>query len=160
MFVPNIIGGKGIYSTIQITVTLFKPAANIALFSSNIGNSPCTTELEGIILLAQHRSEPAGHMGREEFRQLGSAFYSAFPDFNHTIEDQIAEGDRVVTRQTLRGTHKGPFQGLTPTEKQFTITAIAIDRVSEGKIIERWIDFDVLGLMQQIGAIPAPGQSG
>ena len=53
--------------------------------------------------------------------------------------------------------HKSEFQGVAPTGKQFTITAIAIDRVSEGKIVERWINFDVLSLMQQIGALPSPG---
>ena len=98
---------------------------------------------------------PQGQMDREACSQFKRMTYSAFPDLNHTIEDQIAERDLVVTRETLRGTHKGEFQGIAPTEKRVTFTGILIDRVSEGKIIERWIEFDVLGLMQQLGAIAA-----
>jgi len=80
----------------------------------------------------------------------------AFPDFHITIEDQIADGDRVVTRWTAEGTHLGEFQGIPPTGKHGTFTGIDIDRVVDGKVVECWTNTDDLGLMQQLGVIPAP----
>lgn len=79
----------------------------------------------------------------------------AFPDFHLTIEDQVADGDKVVTRWTAEGTHLGEFQGIPPTGKHGTMTGIDIDRVVEGKIVECWTNTDDLGLMQQLGVIPA-----
>jgi predicted ester cyclase len=75
------------------------------------------------------------------------------------VEDLIAEGDKVVVRGTLRGTHQGDFMGIPPTGKVVTFTAIAICRFAGGKEVEHWSNADVLGLMQQLGAIPqmAPG---
>jgi steroid delta-isomerase-like uncharacterized protein len=92
------------------------------------------------------------------YKQFGASFRTGFPDLVHTIEDQIAEGEKVVTRVTVTGTNKGEFQGMPATGKQVKITGIAIDRVVNGKIKERWVEFDVMGLMQQLGAIPMPGQ--
>jgi predicted ester cyclase len=74
-----------------------------------------------------------------------------------TIEDMIAEGDRVVVRHTFSGTHQGDFMGLAPTGKYVTTTAIVISRISNGKGIETWINGDDLGRMQQLGVIPAMG---
>jgi steroid delta-isomerase-like uncharacterized protein len=79
----------------------------------------------------------------------------AFPDDHHTIEDLIAEGDKVVVRLTHCGTHQGTFLGLPPTGKQITNTSIHIFRFADGKIVEAWANRDDLGLMQQLGAIPA-----
>ena len=98
--------------------------------------------------------QPQGQMDREELMRLAGGGRAAFPDFRHTIEDQIAEGDRVVTRLTNHGTHKGDFQGIAPTGKRVTVTEIAINRLAEGKIIEHRAELDILGLMQQLGAIP------
>jgi steroid delta-isomerase-like uncharacterized protein len=92
------------------------------------------------------------------YQQFGAAFRVGFPDLVHNIEDQVAEGEKVVTRVTVTGTNKGQFQGMPATGKQVKFTGIAIDRVVNGKIKERWVDFDVMGLMQQLGAIPAPEQ--
>lgn len=77
-----------------------------------------------------------------------------------TIEDQIAEGDKVVSRLTIRGTHKGEFMGIPPSGRQFTVELIDIHRISGGKVVERWGIFDQLGMMQQLGVIPAPVQTG
>ena len=100
-------------------------------------------------------------MNREAFIQFQGVILSAFPDFAPTLEDQIAEGDKVANRVVFHaGTHKGDFQGIPPTGKPVTITAITIDRVAGGKIVEHWIEFDALGMMQQLGAVPAPGQGG
>ena len=86
-------------------------------------------------------------------------FRSAFPDFHVTIEDQIAEGDRVATRWTMRGTHEGEFRGISPTGKQITVTGIGIFRFSDGKVVESWDNFDQLGMMRQLGVIPSPEES-
>jgi steroid delta-isomerase-like uncharacterized protein len=90
------------------------------------------------------------------YKQFGATFRTGFPDLVHTIEDQIAEGEKVVTRVTVTGTNKGEFQGMPATGKQVKFTGIAIDRIVNGKVKERWVEFDVMGLMQQLGAIPMP----
>jgi len=75
------------------------------------------------------------------------------------IEDQIAEGDIVVSRLASTATHTGEFNGIPPTGKRITVSGIFVDRVVGGKIVERWGIFDQLGLMQQLGVIPAPEQA-
>jgi steroid delta-isomerase-like uncharacterized protein len=82
---------------------------------------------------------------------------NAFPDFQFSILDQIAEGDKVATRWTIRGTHKGEFQGMPPSGKQIEMTGITIFRIANGKLIEGWTNEDVLGMSQQLGAVPVPG---
>jgi predicted ester cyclase len=83
-------------------------------------------------------------------------FQAGFPDIRVTIEDQLGEGDQVVTRMTFYGTQRGEFQGLPPTGKSVTFTGINIARIEGGKIAELWSEFDALGVLQQLGAIPAP----
>lgn len=90
------------------------------------------------------------------FEQFVSPFNASFPDYTHRIEDQVAEGDRVVTRFTWRGTHTEPFQGLPATGRAVSMTGLNIIRIVDGKIAEQWVMFDALGLMQQLGAIPTP----
>ena len=100
-----------------------------------------------------------GPLNREAFIQYQGAVLSAFPDFAPTLEDQIAEGDLVANRLVFHGTHKGDFQGIPPTGKRVAVTATTIERVVGGKIVEHWIEFDGLGMMQQLGVVPPPGQS-
>lgn len=95
--------------------------------------------------------------GREEFKQLLSVYLTAFPDARFTVEDEIAEGDRVVSRYTFRGTHQGELMGISPTGKQISVSGIIINRIVNGKSEEGWLNFDALGLLQQIGAVPAMG---
>jgi steroid delta-isomerase-like uncharacterized protein len=92
--------------------------------------------------------------GREGFKELVNFYRSAFPDAQVTVENQIAEGDKVATRWTGRGTHQGDFAGLPATGKQATITGITIDRIEGGRIVESWNEANQLGLLQQLGAIP------
>jgi steroid delta-isomerase-like uncharacterized protein len=94
-----------------------------------------------------------GPAGAKEFVQQ---YLSAFPDGRVTIDLQIAEGDYVTSRWTGRGTHKGDLMGIAPTNKQVTITGITISRIANGKIAEEWSNWDTLGMLQQIGAVPAP----
>jgi steroid delta-isomerase-like uncharacterized protein len=97
--------------------------------------------------------EPLPYQGHV---QMARMFYAAFPDLQHSIEDQIAEGDKVVTRITIRGTHQQELMGIPATGRQITVTAISVDRIAGGKIAEEWVNSDVLGMLQQIGAISAP----
>jgi len=94
-----------------------------------------------------------GHKG---FKQSMSEFYSAFPDSHFTIDDMVTEGDKVVVRWTMTGTHKGEFGGIPPTNKKMTIWGIYIDRIAGGKFVETWERFDTLGMMQQLGIVPTP----
>ncbi len=93
--------------------------------------------------------------GPEGWKKLANVFLTAFPDIYVSIEETIAEGDKVVASWTCRGTHKGPLKGVAPTGKVVTWKGIAIYRVSDGKIVEAEGLNDALGIMQQIGAIPA-----
>ncbi len=104
-----------------------------------------------------HNAPPGFPKGPEGFKQEATMYRSAFPDIHITIEDQIAEGDKVVTRWSARGTHQGELMGIPPTNKKATVTGIAIDRLASGKIVEHWEVFDQLGLMQQLGVVPVPG---
>jgi steroid delta-isomerase-like uncharacterized protein len=111
---------------------------------------------------ASHIFRPAGDppLDREGHRQMIAHFQEAFPDGRNTSEELLAEGDKVVQRWTFRGTHQGAFQGIPPTSRQVTLTGISIWRVEDGKIVESWHQLDTLGLLQQLGVIPAPSQAG
>ena len=106
----------------------------------------------------EHTSSGPVH-GQEGLKQYIMLYRTAFPDAHYTVEDQIAERDKVVTRWSGRGTHQGPLMGIPPTGKQGTVTGISIDRFEGGKIVETWTELDALGMMQQLGVIPAPGQA-
>jgi steroid delta-isomerase-like uncharacterized protein len=94
--------------------------------------------------------------GPEGSKQFVTAYRKAFPDVRFKIDDQIAEGDKVVTRWTAEGTHKGELAGLPATGKSSTVTGITVNRLANGKIVESWGIFDEYGMMQQLGAIPMP----
>jgi len=96
-----------------------------------------------------------GPANREGFKQFVRLLYTAFPDLRHTVEDQIAEDDKVVSLVKAHGTHQGPFQSIEPTGRQVTITDIVITHLATGRVIELWAQFDVLGLLQQLG-VPSP----
>ena len=104
-----------------------------------------------------YHNPPTTLHGREEFKQLLSLYITAFPDAQFTVEDEIAEGDRVASRYTFRGTHQGELMGISPTGKQVTVTGIIINRILNGKVEEGWLNFDALGMLQQLGVVPGPG---
>lgn len=91
--------------------------------------------------------------GVEGFKEFHRNFRSAFPDFNVTIEDMIAEGDKVVARCRVRACHTGEGLGMAPSQKPIDITGITIARIEAGKIAEGWNNFDFMKLFQQIGAM-------
>lgn len=84
---------------------------------------------------------------------------AAFPDIHFVVEDMIAEGDKVVSRYTITGTHQGEFMGIPPTGKRVKLTTIWIHRLADGRIVEGrdWGEFDRLSMLEQLGAFPAPG---
>ena len=100
---------------------------------------------------------PSGPEGDEHVVNL---YHGAFPDAQITVEDQIAEGDKVVTRWTGRGTHQGEFMGVAPSGNRVEIAGITINRISGSKISETWTIYDALGMMQQIGAMPSSPEGG
>lgn len=106
----------------------------------------------------EHGGPPGQPTGMAGFRQFVTMVTTAFPDLHVTIEDMIAEGDKVAARVTVRGTHTGNLMGnIAPTGRHATWTGIDIFQIAGGKIIGRWNQRDLLRLMQQLGVIPAPG---
>ncbi len=95
-------------------------------------------------------------MSADEWAGMGEMMYVAFPDGKHTIEETLEIGDRVVLRGRFTATHTGEFMGMPPTGKEITITFINVDRFAKGKLVEHRAEADMAGLMQQLGAIPAP----
>lgn len=102
------------------------------------------------------RHDPGGRElhGTDQNRQFIRSIRAAFPDVHYTVEDQIAEGDRVVVRYRFQGSHLGAFQGMPPTGKQVTYTGILIYRIADGKIAEQWTELDLLGFLRQLGVLP------
>lgn len=98
--------------------------------------------------------------GPEGVKRFAAGLRTAFPDYQLTAEDTVAEGDRVVNRWVMRGTHRGEFMGVPATGKQLTVSGIDIFRIAGGKIVENRQELDVLGLLQQLGVIPRPEAAG
>jgi predicted ester cyclase len=92
--------------------------------------------------------------GPEGFKQVAAAFLTGFPDSKLTIDDLIAEDDRVVVRFTVRGTHLGDFAGIAPTNRQIALPVIMVNQISHGKMSESWEVVDQLGLFQALGSFP------
>ena len=105
-----------------------------------------------------HDPFPGTPADREGEKQALTMHSAAMADSQATVEDQIAEGDKVATRWTFRTTHKGKFLGIAPTGKRVKIKGINICRIESGKIVELWREVDVLGLLQQLGAVPRQGE--
>jgi steroid delta-isomerase-like uncharacterized protein len=122
---------------------------------STYTTSATTTRMKNI------SHQPAGSediSGLEAIKQFTAGVRQAFPDMEITLEDQIAEGDKVVTRFTSRGTHQGELWGIPATGKEVEVTSISMDRIEGGKIAEHWTHADQLGMMQQLGVVPKPGE--
>ena len=106
-----------------------------------------------------HAAPPGTPGGLAGAKQTIAMYLTAFPDLHFTVEDIIAERDKVVTRLTVRGTQQGAFMGISPTGKHATGTAIDINRIADGKSVEHWLEMDTMGLLQQLGVVPTPGQA-
>ena len=110
----------------------------------------------GVYLAAPGVPQP---LDREGWKQTIGMFRAALPDIYHTVEEVIAEGDRVAVRWSGGGTQTGPLMGLPPSGKHATTTGMSIYRFADGRIVESHHCFDFLGFLQQLGAIPSPGQA-
>jgi predicted SnoaL-like aldol condensation-catalyzing enzyme len=106
-----------------------------------------------------HSAPPGLPADCEGIKIVTSIFRGAFPDSYFTVEDMIAEGDKVATRKTFHGTHEGEFMGIPPSGKTVTIGLIDIVRISEGMVVEHWSMGDNLGMMQQLGVVSQSGES-
>jgi steroid delta-isomerase-like uncharacterized protein len=94
--------------------------------------------------------------GIDEMKAFVAGYRRAFPDARSTVEDQVAEGDKVVTRWRARGTHRGELGPVPPTGRAFEIEGVTIERIAGGRIAEVWVARDELGLLRQLGLVPAP----
>jgi steroid delta-isomerase-like uncharacterized protein len=106
-----------------------------------------------------HDSSMPEAKGPAGVKRLAAMAHASFPDLHFTIEDMVAEGNRVVYRYSLRGTHQNEFIGMAATGRQINVTGIHIYRVADGKLQEEWENWDMLGLMRQLGVHAQPGQS-
>jgi|SRR5579859_4167811 len=94
---------------------------------------------------------------RDGLKAILQSMHSAFPDLKMTVEDVIAEGDKVVQRRVYQGTHKGELFGIPATGKSVSVSQIIVSRLADGKFVEEWAETDFLGMLQQLGAIPSMG---
>jgi steroid delta-isomerase-like uncharacterized protein len=120
----------------------------------NGGDLDLAEELYAPDYVLHDPSLPKDLHGPEGLKQYAAMTRAAFPDARVTVEDQVAEGDKVVDRWTATGTHTGEFLGIPPTNRRFEISGITISRFPGGKIVEDWYQGDDLGMMQQLGVIP------
>jgi steroid delta-isomerase-like uncharacterized protein len=125
----------------------------------NKGNLAVADELFSPNYTHHDASTPELGRGPESEKKRATLYRTAFQDFRMAIEDTVAEGETVTARWTCRGNHKGELNGIAPTGKQFAITGISIARFASGKMVEGWVNWDALGLMQQLGVVPAIGKA-
>lgn len=109
----------------------------------------------------QHHDSSSPDLGRgpESEKKRVALYRNAFPDIRFTVEDLIAEGESVTARWSCHGTHKGELNGIAPTGKQITISGISVSRFTNGKMIEGYVNWDALGMMQQLGVVPELAKS-
>lgn len=120
----------------------------------NDNNPAIADEIVAPDFVPHDPSNPWLKPGPAGTKELVSTYRTAFPDSHFTIEDQIAEGDRVVTRWTAHGTNNGELQGMPATGKRVTVTGITIDRIANGKLAESWVNWDTVGMLRQLGLLP------
>ena len=124
------------------------------------GNPDVVDELAAPDFVVHDPSSEVGDVDAEGVKGSIAWSHNAFPDLRVTIEDQVAEGDKVATRWTVRGTHRGEMMGAAATGNRVTFTGTQTDYISNGKIRESWSNWDTLSMLQQIGAVPAPERRG
>ncbi len=121
----------------------------------NAGNIDVVDELVATGFINHDAALPEATVGPAAAKASIKGYRTAFPDLRLKVEDQIADGGTVVTRWSAKGTHEGDLMGMPATGKQATVTGITIDRIVDGRIAESWTNWDTLGMLQQLGAIPA-----
>ena len=124
----------------------------------NKGYMPVADELIAPTYAHHDSSTPDVGRGPEGEKKRAANYRGAFPDLRLKIEDTVAEGENVVVRWSSHGTHKGEFNGIAPTGKQVNLTGVSVVRFSNNKIVEGWVNWDALGLMQQLGVVTEHGR--
>lgn len=124
------------------------------------GNLAIIDELIAVDYIDHNPPLPGLPSGREGVRQTNILLRAAFPDAVHLIEDQIAEGDKVMTRVIARGTFKGACLGFAPSGKVVEMKGIAVHRIAGGQLVEHWAQADMAGFVQQLGGNPGPVRTG
>jgi steroid delta-isomerase-like uncharacterized protein len=124
----------------------------------NTGNLDVADELFSPDYVNHDPTSPEVPPGPEGVKQLARMYRRAFPDLRFIIDEMLATGDKVITRWTGQGTHRGALRGLPPTGRQARVTGISIHRIAGGRIVETWLNWDTLGLMEQLGASPVPAR--
>jgi steroid delta-isomerase-like uncharacterized protein len=125
----------------------------------NRGNLDVVDEIYAPVYVGHTAGLPEQTLGPEGVKGFVGLYRSAFPDLHTTIEDIVTEGDKVAYRWTAVGTHRGELLGVAPSNNRVELTGITIERIEDGKIMETYNNFDQLGMMRQIGAMPTPEQS-
>jgi steroid delta-isomerase-like uncharacterized protein len=118
----------------------------------NNKNTAAIDELLAADYVHHDPQSPRFPEGREGYKQLVTYYLTAFPDSHFTIDQEIQEGDTVVTRWTVNGTHRGDLPTLPASDKKFSVTGITVARLENDKFVESWNNWDALGLMQQLGS--------
>jgi len=121
----------------------------------NAGNIGVVDELVATDFVNHDSALPEPTVGQAAAKASIQGYRAAFPDLRLTIEEQLAGGDLVATRWSAKGTQQGELMGMAPTGKQATVTGITIDKIVDGRIAESWTNWDTLGMLQQLGVVPA-----
>jgi steroid delta-isomerase-like uncharacterized protein len=133
-----------------------KAAARRVYDAFNSGEVDSLDDIVAADVVDHDPQNPRAAEGRDGLKQQIAMYREAFPDLHLEVEDQIAEGEMVVSRWTATGTHQGDLPGIPASGKSTTVTGIGIDRFEDGMVVEVWGNWDTLGMLQQIGAVPEP----
>jgi predicted ester cyclase len=123
------------------------------------GNTDVIDELVAPDYVGHNPPNREPNVGPQGFREFVETYRSAFPDGRITVDAQLADGDRVVSRWTAQGTHRGKLMGIAPTGREVTTHGITISRISAGKVVESWSNWDALGMLVQLGVVPEPARA-
>jgi steroid delta-isomerase-like uncharacterized protein len=126
------------------------------------GNLAVADEIFAPNFVSHQHSRPGAQdvHGIEAYKDFVRQVHEAFPDLHYVLEDQIAEADKVMSRNVATGTHKGPQMGIEPTNKRAQWAGISIDRIEQGKIVENWVSWDMMGMLQQLGVVSLSSEEG
>jgi steroid delta-isomerase-like uncharacterized protein len=135
-----------------------KTLVNRAVGAFNRGDLDAVDRLFAPDYVDHDRSRADLPPGPAGVKQAWKLFRTAFPDLQATIEDVVAEGDKVAVRGSIRGTHQGELMGIPPTGRSVTVTLIDVNRIEGGRLVERWAEADMLGMLRKLGVIPGPAE--
>ena len=166
---PSVGGGVADETAIEnatdrdgMSLELHKALARAAIALWSTGDTARAGEIlaANYVMHQHHDLDGSGDLGLDALLAFVAEFRHAFPDLEDRIDLQLAEGDLVCTRFTSTGTQRGPLRGIPATGKCASWTGTVIDRVRDGRIVESWGNWDMMGMLQQLGVLPKPGEPG